>query len=73
MSKFKWTLNNIRIEKIIAAPILPQKFFLEVSALIAVTNFSKLQSWAISGKTNDGTLRKWPKPYPNFELNLRPT
>ena len=71
-SKFEWTLDNIRIEKIISAPILPAKFFLEVSALLAVRHCPKLQSWAISEKTNDGILRKWQKPYPNFKPNLGP-
>ena len=41
-------------------------FFLEVSALLAVRHCPKLQSWAISGKTNDETLRKWQKSCPNF-------
>ena len=48
-------------------------FFLEVSALLSVRHSPKLQSCRISGKTNDGTLRKWHKPYPNFERNLGPT
>ena len=70
-SKSEWTLDNIAIEKIISAPILAKRFFLEVSALVAVRRHCpKLQSWAISVKTNNGTLRKWQKPYPNFELNL---
>ena len=43
---------------------------LEVSALLAVRHCLMLQSWAISGKANDGTVRKWQKPYPNLELNL---
>ena len=68
-SKFQWTLDNIRIEKIILAPILPKNFF-EVSALLAVRHCPKLQSWLLSGKTNDGTLRKWQKSYPNFTPNL---
>ena len=57
-NKFEWTLNIIRLEKIISAPMLAPKFFLEVSALEAVRHCPKLQSWAISGKTNDGILRK---------------
>ena len=72
-SKFGWTYDNIRIEKIIAAPILPPKIFLEISALLAVRHCPKLQSWAISEKTNDGILRKWQKPYPNSKPNLGPT
>ena len=62
--------HNIRTEKIILATILPKKNLLEVSALLAVRHCPKLQSWAISGKTNDGTFRKCQKPYPNFEPNL---
>ena len=61
------------IEKIISAPILAKRFFLEVSTLVPVRRHCpKLQSWAISVKTNNGTLRKWQKPYPNFEPNLGP-
>ena len=33
-SKFEWMLNNIRIEKIILAPILATKHFLEVLTLL---------------------------------------
>ena len=60
-SKFEWILNNIGLE--ILAPILPPSpnLFLEVSALLAVRHCSKQQSWAISSKTNDGTLRKKKK------------
>ena len=60
-SKFEWILNNIGLE--ILAPILPPSpnLFLGVSALLAVRHCSKLQSWAISWKTNDGTLRKKKK------------
>ena len=72
-NKFEWKLNIIRLEKIISAPMLPPKFFLEVSALPAVRHCPKLQSWAISGKTNDGILRKKQKSYHNFESNLDPT
>ena len=50
-NKFEWKLNNIRLEKIISAPMLPQKSFLEVSALQAVRHCPKLQSSAISGTT----------------------
>ena len=32
-SNFEWMFDNIRIEKIISAPILATNFFLEVSAL----------------------------------------
>ena len=54
-SKFEWTLDNIRIEKIILASIWATKLFLEVSALIDIRHCLKLQS----RKTNDGTFRKW--------------
>ena len=64
-------LNNIRIEKIILAPILPKTFFWGFSSTSCYT-LSQATIWAISGKTNDGTLRKWQKPYPNFEPNLGP-
>ena len=61
-SKFEWTLNHIRIEKIIAAPIWATKLFLEVSVLLDVRHCAKLQSCAIYRKTNDATSRKWQKP-----------
>ena len=60
-SKFEWTLDNIRIEKIIYAPIWATKSLLEVSALLDVRHCANLQSCAISRKTNDATL-KWQKP-----------
>ena len=50
-SKFEWTLDNIRIEKIISAQILDkEKKIFEISALLAVRQCPKLQSWAILGK-----------------------
>ena len=58
-SKFEWTLDDIRIEKIISVPILATKFFLEVSSLLDARHCTKPQSCAISRKTNDATLRKW--------------
>ena len=61
-SKFEWMLDNIRTEKIILAPIWAAKFFLEVSALLDVRYCPKLQSCAISRKTNDATLRKCGGP-----------
>ena len=39
----------------------PQKFFLEVLALLDVRHCFNLQYCAISRKTNDQTLRKWQK------------
>ena len=60
-SKFEWKLYDIRIEKIISDPISATKLFLEVPALVAVRQCPKLQSCAISRKTNDATLRKWQK------------
>ena len=65
-SKFEWTLDDIRIEKIISAPIRNTKLFLEVSALRDVTHCVKLRSCALSRKTNDATLRKLQKPYFHF-------
>ena len=62
-SKFEWMLNNIRIEKIISAPIWATKIFGgDVSTLLEVRHCSKLQSCAISKKTNDAALRKWRTP-----------
>ena len=60
-SKFKWTLNNNRIEKIILIPnvVTIFFFFFEVSALL-VGHCPKIQSCAISRKTNDATLTKLP-------------
>ena len=53
--KFDWALDKIRIEKIILATIWATQLFLEVSALLEVRHCSKLQSCAISWKTNDAT------------------
>ena len=64
-SKFEWTLDNIRIEKIISAPIW------EVSALLDARHCLKLQSCAISRKTN-ATLRKWPKPQLRAQFHPHP-
>ena len=61
ISKVVWTLNNIRIEKTILAPICTTKIFLEILALLDVRHCPKLQSCSISRKTNDATLRKWQK------------
>ena len=60
-SKFEWILDDIRIEKIISAPIWAPIFF-KVSALLDVRHCPKLKSCVISRKTNDATLRKWQKP-----------
>ena len=57
-SKLEWTLNDIRIEKIISVPISATK----LSALLDLRHCSKLQSCIISRKHNDATLRKWQKP-----------
>ena len=57
-SWLQWKLDDIRIEKIISAPIWATKWFLEVSALLDVGYCPKLQSCAISRKTNHPTLRK---------------
>ena len=63
-SKFERTLEDIRIEKIILAPISATFFFFffffEVLALPYVILCPKLQPCAIARKT-DVTLRKWQK------------
>ena len=62
---FDWVLHNIRIQKIILAttwvlsPNLGHKVFLEISALLNVRRCPKLQSCAISRKTNYVNLGKW--------------
>ena len=43
-SKFEWSRDNIRIEKIILAPTLVKKIFLEVSALLAVRHAAILNN-----------------------------
>ena len=48
------------------------KNFVQVSVLLAFRHCPKLQSWEISGKTNDRTLKKWQKPCPYFKPNLGP-
>ena len=51
-NKFEWTLDDIRIAKIISAPIWATKFFWgKVSALPVVRHCPKLQSCAMSRKT----------------------
>ena len=60
-SKFEWKLDDIRMEKIISATILATKYFLEVSALLDIRHYPKLQSCAISRKYNNATLRKSQK------------
>ena len=60
-SKFEWKLDDIRMEKIISTTILATKYFLEVSALLDIRHYPKLQSCAISRKHNNATLRKWQK------------
>ena len=61
-SKFERTRNNIRTETIISAPIWSAHFFSEVSALLDVRHCPKLQSCAVSRKSNDVTLKKWQNP-----------
>ena len=61
-SKFEWTLDNIRIEKIISAPIWATKLSWEVSAPLDVRHCPKLQSCAILKETYDATFLKWQKP-----------
>ena len=56
MNKQVW-VDNIRIQKIISAPIWGRN-----SALLNVRHCAKLQSWKISRKTNHVILRKWQKP-----------
>ena len=55
-SKFEWTLDNIRIEKIISVPIWATNIFLDVRYC------PKLKFCAISRKTNDAPQRKWQEP-----------
>ena len=57
-SKFEWTLDEIRIENIISAPIWATKFLFEVSALLDATHCPKLKSCVISRKTNEPNLKK---------------
>ena len=40
-------------------PNLGHRFFFEISALVDVRHCPKLQSCAISRKTNDTNLREW--------------
>ena len=61
-SKFERARNNIRTEMIISASIWSANFFSEVSALLDVRHCPKLQSCAISRKSNDATLKKWQNP-----------
>ena len=49
-SRFEWTVDNIRIEKTISAPILVVIFFFEVSAVLDVRHCPKLRSCAILRK-----------------------
>ena len=65
-SSFEWRLDNIRIKNIIWAPIWAPIFFFfwgGGSALLDVRHCPKLQSCAISRKTNDATLRKWKQKF----------
>ena len=70
--KFKWTHDDIRIEKIILAQIWAPLlflflffflffFFFEVSALVDVRHCPKQKPCAILRKTNDVNLRKLQK------------
>ena len=67
--KFEWTLNGNRIENIISTHHRVKIFFFfffffffEVSARLDVRHCPKLQSCAISRKSDDATLKKWQKP-----------
>ena len=62
-SNFEWTLDGIWIQRIISAPIWATNFFW-VSALRDVRHCPKLQSCALSRKTDDVTLRKWARFWP---------
>ena len=46
-SRFEWTLDDIRIENIILAPIWATKLFLQLSALLDIRHCPKLQSFFI--------------------------
>ena len=50
-NKQVWVKLDIRIEKIISAPILPKKFFLEVPTLLAVRHCPTLMEPLENGKT----------------------
>ena len=67
--KFDWMLDDIKKEKIISALIWAKKVYLEFSALLDVRHCPKLQSRAISKKTNEANLRKWQKPW--FQTHSR--
>ena len=62
-SKFEWMLDDIRIEKIVLAPIWVTKLLLEVSALPDVRNCPKLQS-----KTTIDILMMPQKLFGGFSL-----
>ena len=63
-------LHDFRIEKIIYAAICAANFFLEVSTVLYVRHCPKLQSCAISSKTNDAILRKCQNPFFSWVLLL---
>ena len=79
-SKFDQTLDEIRIEKIISAPIwtfwaliwATKLFFGDFSSTRCQTlsQAAILESCAISKKNNDANLRKWQKPKFRAQLCL---
>ena len=57
--------TTLEQQKLFQPQFGPQFFFLcgvDVLTLLDVRHCSKLQTYAISRKTNDATLRKWQKP-----------
>ena len=60
-STLEWTLNNIRIEKIISAPIWTTNIFWRFSLYLDLRHCPKLQSCAISRKNNQPNLKKMTK------------
>ena len=64
-SKFKWTFDNIRTEKIISVPILVTK---NSFGGFYSTRCQKLFQEVVPRKYNDAPLRKWQKP--NFGPSL---
>ena len=62
----RWTIVE---QKQSFQPQFSPKFFF---GGFSIRHSPTLQPWVISGKTTNGTLITWQKPYPNFEPNLAP-
>ena len=81
IQKFEYLKNNKQVwvdarqhqnRKDHFGPNVGPNFFLEVLALLAVRHCPKLQPLATSGKTNDGTLRKFQGFYLDNVPNYHP-